>query len=292
MGSISLNATQETRRTSESEQGKAPSVEQHANTGDLDLGGVRLRVETHGAGRDILYLDSGMWFGDDSAFIKLLSKHGRVIAPRAPGFGPGEVDRRFTSVDDLAYLYLDLIETMKLRDATLIGASFGGWIAAEMAIKSTRSIASITLIDPLGVKFGDRETRDIADLYGIDDANLLKRAYVGPEIFVSDVKAIDDAELERRMRARESLARYGWAPFMHDPKLAGRLHRVAAPTQFIWGARDGIVSPTYGRAYASRVAGARFVEIANAGHFPQVEQSRATLDAILSFADAHRAARD
>jgi len=65
--------------------------------------------------------------------------------------------------------------------------------------------------------------------------------------------------------------------------LKGRLHRVNAPTLFLHGARDRIVSPAYGRAYSACVPGARFAEIANAGHFPHVEKPGATLDAILSF---------
>jgi len=48
------------------------------------------------------------------------------------------------------------------------------------------------------------------------------------------------------------------------------------------------VTPDYGRAFASRVPGATFTEIANAAHAPQVEQPQAALDAILSFANAQR----
>ena len=246
--------------------------------------GVPLEVVTAGAGRDILFLSSGMWFADERAFVARLSEHGRVIAPVAPGFGSAPVDPRMTSVDDLAYLYLDLIQAMGLRDALLIGASFGGWVAAEMAIKNVAGLDAMVLIDPLGVKIGDRLTRDIADLYGLPDAELRARAYVNEAAFVSDVTKIDDEELARRMRARESLARYGWSPFLHDPKLRGRLHRVACPTQVIWGARDRIVSPDYGRAYASFIPGAQFVEIADAAHFPHVERADATLNRILAFA--------
>jgi pimeloyl-ACP methyl ester carboxylesterase len=247
-----------------------------------DINGVTFDVETLGSGRDILYLGANMWFGDDAPFPRRLAEHGRVIVPTAPGFGPAPVDRRSTTIDDIAYLYLDLIDAMKLTNVALVGASFGGWIAAEMAIKSCQNISSLALIDPLGIKVSDRETRDIADLFGLPDAELRARAYADPSIFVADVKAISDDELARRMRARESLARYGWSPFMHDPKLAGRLHRIKTPTRVIWGARDGIVSPTYGRAFAKLIPGARFIEIANAAHFPQVEQSQATLDAVLS----------
>ena len=255
---------------------------------ELDICGAQVRVQIHGQGRDILYLSAGLWFADESAFIQRLALHGRVIAPIAPGFGAGPVDLRWNHVDDLAYLYLDLIDRMTLSRLVVVGASFGGWVAAEMAIKSCAAFSSITLIGPFGVKVSDRFTRDIADLFGLPDAELRARAYVDPSIFEADVKKVSDDELGRRMRAREGLARYGWAPFMHDPKLLSRLHRVSVPTQFIWGAQDRIVSPSYGRAFAGHVPGATFAQIADAAHTPQVEQPQATLDAILSFADAHR----
>ena len=255
---------------------------------EFDVDGSRLSATVQGRGRDILYLSAGLWFADDSAFVQALAQHGRVIAPTAPGFGPGPVNRRWSHIDDIAYLYLDLIDHLKLSNVVLVGASFGGWIAAEMAIKSCAGFSSISLIDPLGVKVSDRFTRDVADLFGSPDPELRARAYVDPSIFEADVKKISDDELGRRMRAREGLARYGWAPFMHDPRLLSRLRRISAPTQFIWGAHDQIVSPDYGRAYASHVPGAIFTQIANAAHVPQVEQPQAVLDGFISFADAHR----
>jgi pimeloyl-ACP methyl ester carboxylesterase len=238
----------------------------------FDIGGTPAIAQIYGQGRDILYLSAGLWFADESAFIQRLARNGRVIVPIAPGFGAAPADRRWNHVDDLAYLYLDLIDRMKLSELVLVGASFGGWVAAEMAIKSCAAFSSITLIDPLGVKIGDRFTRDIADLFGLPDAELRARAYVDPSVFEADVKKISDDELARRMRAR----------------LLSRLRRITVPTQFIWGAHDQIASPDYGRAYASHVPGAVFTQIADAAHVPQVERPQATLDAILSFADAHR----
>ncbi len=257
-------------------------------TVEFEVDGSKLSVAIQGHGRNILYLSASLWFADDSPFAQRLTAHGRVITPTAPGFGPGVVNRRWNQVDDLAYLYLDLIDRMKLTDVVLVGASFGGWIAAQMAIKSCAAFSSITLIDPLGVKVGDRFTRDIADLYGLPDAELRKRAYVDSTVFETDIKKISDDELSRRIRSREALARYGWSPFMHDPKLLSRLRRISAPTQFIWGAQDQIVTTDYGRVYASHVPGATFRQVENAGHLPQVEQSQAVLDALVSFADAHR----
>jgi pimeloyl-ACP methyl ester carboxylesterase len=63
------------------------------------------------------------------------------------------------------------------------------------------------------------------------------------------------------------------------------LHRIALPTLVLWGERDGIVKPDYGRAYAERIPGARFKMIANAGHYPHLEQPERTAEQVRAFID-------
>ena len=55
------------------------------------------------------------------------------------------------------------------------------------------------------------------------------------------------AELAIFARNTESFARFCWDPYMHNPKLTHQLHRVRAPTLFVWGENDGIARPDYGR---------------------------------------------
>ena len=87
-----------------------------------------------------------------------------------------------------------------------------------------------------------------------------------------DYKAMADADVRAAARNREATARYAWSPYMHDPKLKSRLHRIKIPTLFLWGDSDRILSEPYGRAYAGLVPGARFETVAKAGHFPHLEQ--------------------
>src|SRR5262245_42635319 len=63
-----------------------------------------------------------------------------------------------------------------------------------------------------------------------------------------------------------------WEPYMHNPKLKHRLHRVNVPTLFLRGASDGIVSAEYLERYAALIPQARTETIAEAGHLPHVEQ--------------------
>ena len=60
-----------------------------------------------------------------------------MIVPTHPGFGRAVLPDWIDSIDDLAYIYLDLLDALDLRDVTVIGCSLGGWIAAEIAVKST-----------------------------------------------------------------------------------------------------------------------------------------------------------
>ena len=47
-----------------------------------------------------------------------------------------------------------------------------------------------------------------------------------------------EEELPLVARNAESTARYGWSPYMHDPKLKHRLHRIRVPTLLLWGTAD------------------------------------------------------
>jgi pimeloyl-ACP methyl ester carboxylesterase len=66
-------------------------------------------------------------------------------------------------------------------------------------------------------------------------------------------------------------------PYMHDPTLRGRLGSVETPTTVVWGESDRIVTPAYGRAYASSFgSGAELVVVPAAGQLPHLEQPSAT----------------
>jgi pimeloyl-ACP methyl ester carboxylesterase len=134
------------------------------------------------------------------------------------------------------------------------------------------------------VKHGDRETRDIYDMWFVTDAELQKVLYLNQELAARDNSKLSDDELYAVARAREASSRFGWRPYMHDPKLKGRLHRIKIPALVLWGAEDKIVAPAYGKAYAAALPKASFATIEKSGHFPHIEQpqefARRTLDFI------------
>jgi pimeloyl-ACP methyl ester carboxylesterase len=252
----------------------------------IDVAGVATEIVIRGSGRPILYLHGGEGIEPDLGFVDALAATGTVYAPSHPGFGGSDLPRRFSTVDDLAYHYLDLIESLDLTDCAVVGASFGGWIAAQLAIKASPRIAALVLIDPLGIKVSGPETRDIVDLFFHSPEEQRGLLYADPP----PVERPDSIEAATRIaRNRESFSLYGWSPTLYDPKLHQRLHRIAVPTLLLWGAEDRVVLPAYGRAYADAIPGAAFSLIAGAGHYPHIEQTTATAGELARFLTGQRA---
>ncbi|MET0629900.1 MAG: alpha/beta hydrolase [Xanthobacteraceae bacterium] len=251
----------------------------------ITVNGVRVELIERGAGRPLLFLHPGIGIEPTAAVLDRLAARARLLAPVHPGFGRSEQPRSFDTVDDLAYFYLDLLDQLDLRDTVVAGVSFGGWIAAEMAIKSTARISHLVLANAVGIKVGDRETRDIVDIYAIPEQEFVELAYFDPALGTRDYKAMPDGDVLAAARNREATARYAWSPYMHDPKLRGRLHRIRVPTLLLWGTADRILSEPYGRAYAAAIPGARFELIERAGHFPHLEQPQAFADKVFAFVE-------
>ena len=236
------------------------------------ISGIRIDTVERGTGAPLLFLHPGIGLDPAAPVLDRLAARARLIAPTHPGFGASEQPPAFDSVNDLAYFYLDLLDELDLKDVTLVGVSLGGWIAAEMAVKSTARLSRLVLANAVGIKVGGRETRDIVDIFATPEKEFNELAYANPALGARDYKSLPDAEVRAAARNREATARYAWSPYMHNPKLKGRLHRIRIPTLFLWGDSDRILSETYGRAYAGLIPGARFETVPNAGHFPHLDQ--------------------
>src|SRR6516165_1455016 len=257
-----------------------------AESDPLTVEGARIDVIERGAGQPLVFLHAENGIEPARATIEELAKSARVIAPTHPGFGGSELPHGMRTVDDLSYFYLDLLDQLDLRDVTLVGVSLGAWIAAEVAVKSTARLSGLVMANAVGVKIGDRETRDVADIFALTEQDYLEIAYCDPNVGRRDYKSLPDGEVRAAARAREATARFAWSPYFHNPRLKSRLHRIRIPTLFLWGAHDRMVSEAYGRAYCAMVPGARFETIERAGHFPHQEQPKIFVEKVLQFMES------
>lgn len=247
------------------------------------LSGVDLEVWEGGDGPPLLFLHGAGGFSAAHDYVALLARHRRVTAPSHPGFGTSALPDWLDRPDDIAHLYLELLQRLGPAPIDLIGCSLGGWIAAELASLVPERFRRIVLVAPVGVKLGGRDTLDIPDIFATPAAAVERMLYHDPARHRPDPSKLSDAELAVMLRNRETLALLAWEPYMHNPKLKHRLHRIACPTLFLCGAGDGLVSAAYLQGYAALLPDACVVTVPEAGHVPQIEQSAAFADAVLSF---------
>jgi len=255
-----------------------------------------LRCESGRRGRSPLLLMHGINnISPEAPFLALLAEHGELIAPSHPGFGHSPRPDDFDTMYDLVRLHLAVLDDIPDEKVTMIGFSFGGWIAAEVAVCRPRKLDRLVLVDPVGIKIGGREERDIVHFFNTSPDELSRRAWhdqasrppgvygLGWQTAVG--AAMSDEEMVTLARNWDALCIYAWRPHMYNPQLKQWLHRIAVPTLVLWGASDRIVTPEYGRVYSSLIPGARFEVLERAGHHPELEQPRNFVDAIRDFLD-------
>jgi pimeloyl-ACP methyl ester carboxylesterase len=238
----------------------------------LSVRGIELEVLRAGTGEPILLLHGLHTVDPEAPFLALLGQQAEIIAPSHPGFGHSPRPDDFDTVYDLVHLYLDLLETLPHEKVTLLGFSFGGWLAAEIAAACSHRLNRLILVDPLGIKLGDRESRDILDLFNTAPSEVERRTWHDPATWAPNLDAMSDDAIIVHARNRDALCLYGWQPFMYNQKLPRWLRRIAVPTLVLWGASDGVVTPDYGRAYSALIPGAKFELIEHAGHHPEIER--------------------
>ena len=251
----------------------------------LTVRGIDLEVVRRGAGRTIVFLHGFHTLDPDAPFLERLSRKACVLAPSHPGFGASARPDDFETVYDLVHLYRELIDGLPDDKVALVGASFGGWLAAEIAAACQHRLDRLVLVDALGIKLSDRETPDILDVFNTHPDTVRRLSWHAAGS-APDFDALTDEGLTRHARNWEALCLYGWEPYMYNPRLKRWLGRIALPTLVLWGASDGVVTPAYGRAYAALIPGARFALVDAAGHHPELERPDALADRVLDFLDS------
>jgi pimeloyl-ACP methyl ester carboxylesterase len=122
-----------------------------AETRKLKLwqGRVETEVEIAGNGPPLVYLHGPWGLAPDRAFLTHLAGNNTVYAPKFPGTSRGDHEA-IHAVDswlDLVVYYGELFDALKLATPALVGHSFGGLVAAEIAAAAPSSVSRLALID-------------------------------------------------------------------------------------------------------------------------------------------------
>ncbi|MBT2186327.1 alpha/beta fold hydrolase [Sphingobium nicotianae] len=231
----------------------------------VDILGTDIELFRAGSGTPLLFLHGIDGLEGSAQGLRELAKSFSVYAPSHPGFGASERPAGMSRVDDMGYFYLDMLNALGLDAPIIVGTSFGAWVACEMLTKEPGRARSLVLASPLGLKTAERREHWVADLFMISKQELGARLQVGPADEQS-MPEMSEARLRRVLRNDEALSLYGWSPYMCNPKLGDRLHRISCPAMIVWGDKDAMIEPEYRARWRDALPQAQVKLLSGAGH--------------------------
>jgi len=258
------------------------------STSTFTVNGCTIGLMRGGSGPPLVVLHGASVAGTWLPFMAALAEKFDVIVPEHPGFGASDTPDWLDHIHDLGYFYLDFLDALDLTGVHLVGLSLGGWVAAELAVRDTARLASLTLVGAAGI-----HVKGVAqiDPFLRTDEQRIRDFFHDPKLADDMVARLLTPETEDvAMKNRVTTAKLVWQPRGYDPHLGKWLHRINVPTLLIWGANDRLFPFEYAYAYHKLIPGSEAVIIPECGHVPNIEKPEAFVRELTGFIHRVRAA--
>ncbi|MFI2102384.1 alpha/beta fold hydrolase [Isoptericola sp. NPDC019693] len=231
--------------------------------------------------------DRRMW----DAVAPALAHRFRVLRPDLRGFGDSPLPtdgHRYTNAGDV----VALLDTLGVADAAVVGSSFGGKVALELATAHPGRVRELVLLCPAAPGVPDTEASDAFDA---EEARLLAAGdvegavrlnvttWLGPDADDAAREAL--ATMQRRafevQLAADAAASAAGSPEPGPDGVAVDLAGIRVPTFVVEGGHDMDALQACARHVAHEVPGAELSALGWAGHLPVLERPDAVLALLL-----------
>lgn len=248
---------------------------------------LTLHVQVAGEGRPLLYLHPAGGLAWDPFLAALAERH-QIFAPEIPGTSRDDhmaIDQ-VDDLDDLVLIYEEAIRKLDLsRPPMVIGQSFGGMLALELASRYPDLFERVIVLDPIGLW---REDVPIANYMELPPTALGDLLFADPTGPAAAAMLTPPEDPDEAIAAGAALVwalgctgKFVWP--IPDRGLRKRLHRILAPTLIIWGEQDKLIPVDYAEEFHRLIPGSQVVLIPDCGHIPQLEQTERALAAVDEF---------
>ena len=248
----------------------------------VEADGCKTHLRRGGSGAPLLYLHGASGAPVVMPFMEKLAERFEVLVPEHPGYGASGEPEWLENIHDMAYFYLDFLKHLKLQDTVVVGSSMGGWMALEMAVRSTERIKSMVLVSPAGIAAPGVQP---ADIFLMPPEELIKSLFFDQKMAAARLaEPVTPEAIDMALKNRHTTARLAWEPRLHDPFLPKWLHRIDVPVKIIWGAEDRILPVAFVEEFKKHLPRAEIEIVKNAGHLPQAEKPDQFCDSVFKFA--------
>ncbi|WP_233261698.1 alpha/beta fold hydrolase [Vitiosangium sp. GDMCC 1.1324] len=257
---------------------------------DLVLTLWRGQVETHvkvaGNGPPLVYFHGAEGLKWDGWLSRLAERH-TVYAPEHPGTSPGlpNTIEAIDSLWELVLFYDELFEALGLERPAVMGHSFGGMVAAEIAATRPERVGKLVLVSPVGLW---REDVPVFNWMISSREQLFQASFHDPRsekaqrafAFPTDPGPLQDAIIQQTW-SLACTGKFTWP--IPDKGLKRRIHRIKAPTLLVWGRSDRVVPVVYAEEFRKHLPQAQVRLFEHSGHLPYIEEEEGVTAAIEEF---------
>jgi pimeloyl-ACP methyl ester carboxylesterase len=250
---------------------------------------VDCRLQRQGDGSPVLYLHSCFGEVGELPFFAALDNRGfSVVAPELPGFGATSAPRDWNRVEDAAFHLRRLCDVLGLERVAVVGSSFGGWLAAELAVWYPERFTALVLVSPFGLRVEGSPLPELFWSRQEDQDEVVARAFPGGGLAEALAPVLENGRDEAALavhllQAMEGTARLGWSPYLHDPRLERRLAALSVPALVVWGTADRMLPGEHADRYAEAIPHARLRVCEAWGHVPALEHPDKLAALVASF---------
>ena len=245
------------------------------------VGDYELAYDDEGSGFPILLIHG--LAGDRSAWVPQRAawkdRH-RVVSFDNRGAGASTQKDEPISTEDLARDTLELLNTLDIESAHIVGRSMGGAVAQHLALMAPERVHTLTMcasfgkLDPVGTRIltNMREVLEWRRSWA-DHASHSAAYFVSPEFYNDNPDTVNAVVnlIAGETRMIECYSHQNIACIEHDT--LDRLGEITCPTQILAGGMDGICSLTGTRWMQERLPQAKTVIFERSSHFFLMEEA-------------------
>ncbi len=227
------------------------------------------------------------------ALLPALGRRFRVYAIDLPGFGRSDALAAHHRFEDMVHAVGAFIKTFDLASLTVVGHSFGGLVAVELARLNQSRVDRLVLVDSAGAQVAtplDRPSMRVALRYPLL-GRLIIRALTADRAFPRVVRRM--VADEGRLNEEQLAALRAGVRQMHLPptgraswvieRFLDRVAQVPCFTLVLWGAEDQVIPVEQGVAIFKRLQHGQMQVVESCGHVMPMECPEEMLGALFQF---------
>jgi proline iminopeptidase len=259
-----------------------------------EMNGTQIWYEQLGNGPVRLMMHGGLGFDHTyfrPGFDVLADGHQVVYYDHRGNGRSGRPPLETVSIEQLADDAAGLLDHLGVERATLIGHSYGGFVAQEFALRHPGRLGGLVLIDTTPGQLGDGESADdqgppppaeFLELTSVPPATDEDFAAMGTKVLPFYFHHPENVDIEGQFADTIFTA----STMVHSMTIINawsvtdRLRDITAPTLMLCGRHDIVTSFPQAERIAARIPGADLEIFEHSGHFPWLEEPDAFFDTL------------